>query len=412
MSPRDMTVACFPGHECLEITEVYDQLRIPRENITCMERHPTTARQIRNKLKGVNVVQGDAQNFFEATDEKFTIINLDYQGQLGCEERDTVSSICERQILKRCGILGTNFYGSRESDTRQSEYRHHANLQKNGAMHIQQKMQEFGLNVDFGSIGDRQELSVARSDGISQAVLRTIFSQGPGFFFREAMELTLKAYTTLSKDQYCSLEPMTPSLLKDVSHSPAFLSLLLPVYIKAMRQLPELRSLDDTTLTETLTYFMMEHEKPYLVEQHARYLYRTDANQAPLFCDFFYLSRHWYRWENNYLSFAVQNDEIKIHRRSESIRQLLKTAKKFIEGPVRSYLPQFMPPRTSLEQIANEETTPLKDRLNKSDAVTLLESGCSPTEIADVYDGFSVGQLRALKAHVTMGTYKTRTMPA
>ncbi|MEK6822464.1 MAG: hypothetical protein AABY13_01435, partial [Nanoarchaeota archaeon] len=107
MSPRDMTVACFPGHECLEITEVYDQLRIPRENITCMERHPTTARQIRNKLKGVNVVQGDAQNFFEATDEKFTIINLDYQGQLGCEERDTVSSICERQILKRCGILGT-----------------------------------------------------------------------------------------------------------------------------------------------------------------------------------------------------------------------------------------------------------------------------------------------------------------
>ncbi|MEK6960613.1 MAG: hypothetical protein AABX47_05545 [Nanoarchaeota archaeon] len=49
------------------------------------------------------------------------------------------------------------------------------------------------------------------------------------------------------------------------------------------------------------------------------------------------------------------------------------------------------------------------DPINKNDAITLLRAGYSPKEIASCYTPFSEGQLRAFKAHLTMGKYRSGT---
>ena len=47
------------------------------------------------------------------------------------------------------------------------------------------------------------------------------------------------------------------------------------------------------------------------------------------------------------------------------------------------------------------------ERITKPDAIELLSSGIPPREIYDCYpSSFSVGQLRAFKAHITMGSYQ------
>ena len=405
-SPKETTVACFPGHECLEITEVYDSLGIPRENITCLERDRATAREINRTLKGAHLVQQNAKDFFETTDKKFTIINLDYQGQLASDERDTIASICERQLLGRRGILGTNFYASREHSGRQAEYQNYANFHRNGLMTLQQTMQLFGSKVNYALIDETQGLKAVRSDGISQALLSTIASQRPGFFYKQALETMLKLRPMMLQQIYRDIDPTDPQQLKNASHDAPIMSVLAPLYLKAMRQLPELSKLHDTSLMQILNYCITECEKPYLVENHKRYSYRTDANRAPLFCDFFCVNRHWYRWENDYLTFTVEGDDVKAYQRAKPIEQLLKTVNKFIVGPVRAYLPEFTPKRVPLDQTVEMEARPSKDQLTKADAIQLLESGCNPVEIVEVYKGFSISQLRALKAHVTMGTYR------
>jgi len=54
-----MRVLCFPGHEGLEVTEVYDKLGIPRQNIVGIERNEEAAEELESRGLGIQIVRED-----------------------------------------------------------------------------------------------------------------------------------------------------------------------------------------------------------------------------------------------------------------------------------------------------------------------------------------------------------------
>jgi hypothetical protein len=117
---RDVRVVCLPGagkegEEALEVKEVYDPLGIPRSNITGIEFDPEAAARLRKADLGITIAECDAKEFFRTTEQKFDVISLDYLGQQGDDELDTLDYIAGRQTLANRGIFATVYFGSRES---------------------------------------------------------------------------------------------------------------------------------------------------------------------------------------------------------------------------------------------------------------------------------------------------------
>ena len=70
------------------------------------------------------------------------------------------------------------------------------------------------------------------------------------------------------------------------------------------------------------------------------------------------------------------------------------------------------PIRTDEEVVEHQEDSNL-EKISKEDAVELISSGIPVEEIHDAYPtSFTLGQLRAYKAHVTMGTYRDNSAPS
>jgi len=65
-------------------------------------------------------------------------------------------------------------------------------------------------------------------------------------------------------------------------------------------------------------------------------------------------------------------------------------------------------PRISEESIQESPEDSNIEKISKEQVIDLLASGIPVDEIASAYPtSFSKGQLRAFKAHITMGTYPT-----
>ena len=114
--PKDWQVIFFPGEEALEI-ELYDRLRIPRENLLGLEINPKVWEKLLKKQLGIRLTGEpmDALNFFQQTDEKFDIGLLDYEGTFGTKVVKTLEYIAGRQRLNEESLFGITFFGKREN---------------------------------------------------------------------------------------------------------------------------------------------------------------------------------------------------------------------------------------------------------------------------------------------------------
>lgn len=79
--PSDLYVLCFPGIDAAEIHQVYDQLGIPRENITGIEKDPRVAQALEKKKLGIRIVNQSIENFVKEQESfDFNVVSLDYCG--------------------------------------------------------------------------------------------------------------------------------------------------------------------------------------------------------------------------------------------------------------------------------------------------------------------------------------------
>lgn len=123
-SPKDWQVVFFPGEEALEI-DVYNRLKIPRENLLGLERDPKVHEKLRKKKLGIRLTDEpmDALDFFAQTEERFTIGSLDYQGQLTTRVVQSLRYLAGRQILDANSIFGITTYNKRENEETKNIYR-------------------------------------------------------------------------------------------------------------------------------------------------------------------------------------------------------------------------------------------------------------------------------------------------
>jgi len=112
----NLRVACFPGPQALEITQVYDPLGIRRENITAFERDKDDAKTLKGKNLGIKVVDESVEDYFFHKRDRYNIVNLDYQGNFGRAEAAALHCLFGWPLLKERAFVGTNFLRKREWD--------------------------------------------------------------------------------------------------------------------------------------------------------------------------------------------------------------------------------------------------------------------------------------------------------
>lgn len=122
-SPQDWQVVFFPGEEALEV-DVYDRLKIPRENLLGLERDPRVYDRLRKKKLGIRLTDKpvDALDFFQQTDERFEIVNLDYEGFLDHNVVKTLQSIAGKQLLQEESLAALTIYAKRDSNSAKGIY--------------------------------------------------------------------------------------------------------------------------------------------------------------------------------------------------------------------------------------------------------------------------------------------------
>ena len=122
-SPQDWQVVFFPGEEALEV-DVYDRLKIPRENLLGLERDPKVHEKLRKKRLGIRLTDEpvDALDYFSQTDERFEVVNLDYEGFLDHNVVKTLSSIAGRQLLQEGSLAALTIYAKRDSNSAKGVY--------------------------------------------------------------------------------------------------------------------------------------------------------------------------------------------------------------------------------------------------------------------------------------------------
>ena len=403
-NPSNVKVACFPGHEGLEIKEVYDVLGVPRKNIVGIEFDPRIARGIKSAVPGIDVVCSDAADYFGKMGGSFDIINLDFQGHLRGNEFKILCTIFERGILACPGTICTNFYGCREAEDTQKSYESIANIHHN----VQELFQTIP-GLAYKVTPKRSTLQEWRSDGITSKVMSALIASGRRSFFKDAIENTI-AYSPGKilpiLKQAVGDRTLDDKCLLMASHSAVLAPILHKVYHAAMMDLPEFVKIKPKEVMDILDMTIMAYEQPFMIKDHERYSYSTSRGCGMMMADFLNLNREWYKYENNTVGFESMDDHVICHFLVEPVRDLHKKVNKFVEGPCRKFIPSFFPSRERLEGAPLCEVSSRRETIGKEDVLGLLRSGCTPEEITDLYDGFSIDQLRAFKAHITMGTYK------
>ncbi len=122
---QDLRYLCFAGAETveeagIEVKEICDVLGIPRNHVTSLERDPEKAERLRRANLGIEVICREADQYFlHANPAPFDIISLDYTGQQTITEACTLEYIASRQLLAPKGIIATVYSGRRESESMQ-----------------------------------------------------------------------------------------------------------------------------------------------------------------------------------------------------------------------------------------------------------------------------------------------------
>jgi hypothetical protein len=113
---ENLKVVTLLGHEDLELKQVWDPLGVRRENIVAVEHDKEIVDLVGSKKFGVNLIYSPngVLEYFLSNPGEFDVINLDYQGQFGLDERDALRTIATNQMLGHHGVVATWFLGKRE----------------------------------------------------------------------------------------------------------------------------------------------------------------------------------------------------------------------------------------------------------------------------------------------------------
>lgn len=414
--PRQVRVVCFPGAEVegeagLEITSIYDPLRIPRSNITGIEADPRKAQRLRESNLGIRVHEGYDLDFFKQAEEQYDIISLDYTGNRDRSKRKSLIEIAGNQLLYRNGILCTNHSGYRESRESQ-ELLMSATLQR--------LIGEGFSPEEIQQIIDRQE---SEEKLLDLSAMRESYIDAILAFFRMGKSLRKpnkilemhprgkQIHGNFSRDFYKMFppgseeleevfsrgdwEPETFDVRLLVAYKEVQQKALLEYIMNANRLIPHTANLFLNSIYHTQNGALFARE----IESYGY----TSNKKTPMELDLIsfrssetiygpFQNNLFYNPKNGRMRFTRRISSKKIQEVSDADWEVHKT-----KIPERVHLGSSWKPKP-------KKKSPQLEEITRAQAVDLLQSGIPTTEIAETFSGFSKMQLAALKAHyVTMG---------
>jgi len=428
---KNLRVLCFPGAEQegevgLEL-KVYDALGIPRKNITGLEIDKRRAERLKKANLGISVVHCSDIDYLQTAKSRgrrWHIISLDYTGFFSQGKRYALELIAGDALLTNRGVLATNFLAQRENVESQD---HLLRAKYLGELAHTENPFEDAIDPDLGlqhsldflnSFQGRPNntaISDVRSTSISSVIAST-FSVSRILFTYDLLkdEPWAKWFVDCwSNPEGWSEE--THKFAEDLVKKNLARSKEEAIFRRSQMQVILFHYIQKKVGAshKPLAGFAYARlNDPYLLEDHEAYSYVSNSGR-PMFFDLFYFTKRTSEFErlSKVLEYDAKTDSflmlsgIKSHHKKKRLLKSaldlekevtlyqLDTQKAFLQNLDRVSLgSSYIPPKK-------------KEKLGKEDALFLLKNGVPIGEILQTYSGIKEHQLRAYKAHMTMGTY-------
>ncbi len=293
---KNLRVACLPGHEGLEVSEVYLPLGIKPTRITGIEQDEVAAQELKEKKLGINIYFGSALSFFQKNQVQLDIINLDFQSQFGKNEIDTLCALTHNERLRTKGILGTNFYGSRENGERKEEYNGTVDFFAEGGntVRIGKSMKDTSSRKVVEALENNNE--ILRSESLEDLRDKTISMR---LRYILSANSVVEAARDLSKDPFLfyyhkSIKDKEFPSLEDIMKNPTkyvnpinFLESMKDFYI--MRVFHEAFPSDEKKQATLHAFWeVLQLHRPYFITDYTKGRYVSDTG-SPMLFDFLYV---------------------------------------------------------------------------------------------------------------------------
>ncbi|MBN1544043.1 hypothetical protein JW898_01120 [Candidatus Woesearchaeota archaeon] len=439
--PEDTRVVCFPGAEpdgvAIEVTEVYDKLGIPRQNIVGLELYPEKAERLRQADIGIEVVCQDAKRFFAETDKSFDVISLDYTGPQTLDASLTLEAIASRQVLSERGLLATVYLAKRESKSLQrlmaGRYMHMFvdAVERQAAIDREREPIAEGHLADLSALPhetavdtlqDRMTLGQIRESTTYETVNIFVggtvgWPVGRSFYHdvparAKIVKIAREIFSDYVKQgkipETCGKKTYE---LDECEAEKAFAIFMTNKVIKEFMSTPH-SPLPRAAIKMMLAVLANKSQKAYIPKAIERYGYVSNSG-SPMIADFFAfkpVSHTLHSSVSDIFSFEPEPVRVTLGSRGITENRLLRKVKKitglFYENnrmviPQRVFLGSSYKRKEACEaQPCSEETQTREDAqeietvLTEQDARDFLKLGCGIEDIIEAYPGcFTRGQL-------------------
>jgi len=443
-APSQVKVACLESRQFLEIKQVCDPYKIPRGNITVIEKDKAEYKAMSAENFGVKIHLGEALNFFSSTNEgPFQVISLDFKGQKSLEIIHLCALIAYRGLLASPGVLIINTMGARETFMKlyyQSLFGEKKLIQQGYRKLILKDFTDDPLGESFSDCN----LAEGR-DCFSLGILNNFMlgASNPEFFQLGRSPVT---FYPMAKEneinfinqkpvpaegdswQICWVNYLTYNLQRNLHHFKFWHKYLEGQLRRKTKGWGEgaswtlLRVLSQAYFCLALERYKYVNDKGTPMELDLFKFSRLDEirnrvlgmiNITPRQSGIFISPRPNLKAKKFHallrgLYNKIISGEIIFYEAPE--RLLIKTPKLLTEGEAKQEQQKNKTARSLVEANAGIENPDKviessKETITKAQAIDLLKSGCTPKEIAECFAGFSARSLSAILAHITMGTY-------
>lgn len=445
-------ILCFPGEFGYEIEQCYRPLGFRDENIWGIERDPKAAKAIRERYPKINLIEMELAEFVNTYDgPAFQVISLDYCGNFGTDKIRPLAMLTARGLITDRGCIAVNLMAGREQAEDKIGMRNLYARVLQDKMNMKGKTVSVYEAVELVNNANDEELAEVRDNAVTHSILSTLGYLMPN------MRVCFDFNLTKVRGSAVSLSPTTKIIdddgkghmvLENVTVADGADKVQLGTQVKheaIMDINSELRDLGiikfamlDSQIRESLRTkaipadffdyhmgrtlvmgFFDQYGLPDFPVTIERYSYVSESGRRML-SDFVETRtlRDVLDRMDTLVAPLSRKDDPSTHRfmlhpkpevnTLEGMNAYLARLKKFVyyyADNIAKHIktePDHWPER---EDLGGGEAIPLNEERLKARVVELIRKGRTAEEIAEKVPYFNAGTIRAIRAHVTMGSY-------
>jgi hypothetical protein len=321
---RNLRVLCLPGHEMLEIFEIYDKLGIKRENITGIEGNYEVFKILSKKndslTKKIKIFHCSLERFLHENkiSKPFYIISLDFTSYFDSEKMNLLKSLSKKKLINKKAILITNYPQGRSHTNIEKNIKFIEDFSRQVKTNDKKQIYTFFMEKNSSILKDKQDINNSESYNLD---LDTKIQLGPvdclieGTYWETDLfkQWENKLKKALDKDASNSLKKNITLLKKGEKFSGEFIRYLFFI--------------EENLQPQRISFILLiPKSEVYFPEDHEAFIYKSESGTTML--SDFYLFKEFNQSDSyvNDLKYVFEKDFLKVDfkDRTKLIRTLSK----------------------------------------------------------------------------------------